>query len=160
MMKRVSVNVCLLIGGLCILCSPIFAQRSAPRVVVRAGHLLDTKSGKTLVNQAIVIEGEKIVSVGPMAEVKTAAGDQIIELPQATALPGLIDAHTHLDEGPENHGYPGLALSVPRHALIGARNARATLEAGFTTIRNVGADGFSDVALRDAINAGDIPGPR
>jgi imidazolonepropionase-like amidohydrolase len=143
-----------------VLCTPMFAQQPVSRVVVRVGHVLDVKSGKTLVNQAIVIQAGKLVSVSPAAEVKTSSADQIIDLPQGTVLPGLIDAHTHLDEGPENHGYPGLAVSVPRHALIGARNARATLEAGFTTIRNVGADGFSDVALRDAINAGDIPGPR
>ena len=150
----------LIVVTLWVLCPMMFAQQPVSRVVVRAGHLLEVRSGKTLANQAIVIEGGKIVSVGASAEVKTSAGDQIIELPQATVLPGLIDAHTHLDEGPENHGYPRLAVSVPRHALIGARNARATLEAGFTTVRNVGADGFSDVALRDAINAGDIPGPR
>jgi imidazolonepropionase-like amidohydrolase len=143
-----------------VLCPALVAQQPVPRVVVHAGHLLDVKSGKTLTNQSIVIQAGKIISAGPTTEVKTSSADQIIDLPQATILPGLIDAHTHLDEGPENHGYPGLAVSVPRHALIGARNARATLEAGFTTIRNVGADGFSDVALRDAINAGDIPGPR
>jgi imidazolonepropionase-like amidohydrolase len=161
MMKRASSSTWVLMAvTLCILCSTMLAQQPSSRVVVRAGHLLDTKSGKTLLNQAIVIDGGKIVSVGPMAEVNPSASDRIIELPRATVLPGLIDAHTHLDEGPENHGYPGLAVSVPRHALIGARNARATLEAGFTTVRNVGADGFSDVALRDAINAGDVPGPR
>jgi imidazolonepropionase-like amidohydrolase len=75
-------------------------------------------------------------------------------------LPGLIDGHTHLTGDPRNIGYQSLGLSVPREALIGARNARLTLQAGFTTVRNVGASGYSDVALRDAINAGDIPGPR
>jgi imidazolonepropionase-like amidohydrolase len=74
-------------------------------------------------------------------------------------LPGLIDAHTHLTADPK-FGYETLALSVPREALIGAKNARLTLLAGFTTVRNVGARDFSDVALRDAINAGDVPGPR
>jgi imidazolonepropionase-like amidohydrolase len=74
-------------------------------------------------------------------------------------LPGLIDAHTHITFTP-NFGYSRLAISVPREALNGARNARVTLDAGFTTIRNVGASGFADVALRDAINAGDVPGPR
>ena len=74
-------------------------------------------------------------------------------------LPGLIDAHTHLTMDPK-FGYERLAISVSREALIGAKNARVTLLAGFTTVRNVGASEFSDVALRDAINAGDIPGPR
>ena len=137
----------------------LFAQQSSHRVVVKAGHLLDVKSGKTLSNQAIVIEDDKIVSVVPMSEAKTSPGDTVIDLSHATVLPGLIDAHTHLTMNP-SFGYQTLGISVPREALIGAHNARITLEAGFTTVRNVGARGYSDVALRDAINAGDVPGPR
>jgi imidazolonepropionase-like amidohydrolase len=133
-------------------------QRSG-RTVVRAGKLLDVKSGKLLSNQTVVIEDEKIVSVGPAAEVKSAPGDTVLDLPQSTVLPGLIDVHTHLTFDPK-FGYDQLGISIPREALIGARNARITLEAGFTTVRNVGAGGYSDVALRDAINAGDVPGPR
>jgi imidazolonepropionase-like amidohydrolase len=160
-MKRSSVSTWLLVAvTLWILCPTMFAQQPVSRVVVRAGHLLDTKDGKTLVNQAIVIEAGKIVSVGPVAEVKTSAGDQIVDLSQTTVLPGLIDAHTHLTGNPEDSGYQGLRISLPREALMGARNARVTLEAGFTTVRNVGASGYSDVALRDTINAGEIPGPR
>jgi imidazolonepropionase-like amidohydrolase len=82
-----------------------------------------------------------------------------IDLPNATLLPGLIDAHTHLTMDP-HFGYETLAISLPRQALTGAKNARLTLLAGFTTVRNVGAGDFSDVALRDAVNAGDVPGPR
>jgi imidazolonepropionase-like amidohydrolase len=130
------------------------------RVVVRAGHILDVKTGNLLSGQAIVIEGDKIVSVGPAADAKLSPATQTIDLPNATVLPGLIDAHTHLTFDPANLGYEGLGISYPREALIGARNARVTLEAGFTTVRNVGAGGYSDVALRDAINAGDVPGPR
>jgi len=130
------------------------------RVVVRAGHILDVKTGNMLSGQAIVIEGDKIVSVGPAADAKLSPATQTIDLPNATVLPGLIDAHTHLTFDPANLGYEGLGISYPREALIGARNARVTLEAGFTTVRNVGAGGYSDVALRDAINAGDVPGPR
>ena len=130
------------------------------RVVVRAGHILDVKTGTMLSGQAIVIEGDKIVSVGPAADAKLSPATRTIDLPNATVLPGLIDAHTHLTFDPANLGYEGLGISYPREALIGARNARVTLEAGFTTVRNVGAGGYSDVALRDAINAGDVPGPR
>ncbi|HVO81295.1 MAG TPA: amidohydrolase family protein [Terriglobales bacterium] len=126
-------------------------------MVVRAGRLLDVKSGKVLADQAIVIEGDRIVSVGPAAAV--AAGATVINLANATVLPGLIDAHTHLTFNP-SFGYQTLGISIPREALIGAHNARLTLEAGFTTVRNVHANGSSDVALRDAINAGDVPGPR
>ena len=129
-------------------------------VVVRAGHLLDVKTGNTLNGQAIVIEGDKIISVGPASDMKAVPGTEIIDLPSATVLPGLIDAHTHLTFEPEQLGYESLGISVPREALTGAKNARITLNAGFTTVRNVGASGYSDVALRDAINSGDVPGPR
>src|SRR6266404_5460818 len=130
----------------------------APKtIVIRAGRLLDVKTGKTLTNQIIVVQGDKIATVGAGTQVPD--GAQLVDLSNATVLPGLIDAHTHITMT-TNFGYSRLAISVPREALNGARNARVTLEAGFTTIRNVGASGFTDVALRDAINAGDLPGPR
>jgi imidazolonepropionase-like amidohydrolase len=136
-----------------------FAQASpaSNTVVIHAGRLLDVKTGKSLANQTILIQGDKIASVG--SDVQVPAGAQAIDLPNATVLPGLIDAHTHLTMT-TNFGYSQLAISIPREALNGARNARVTLDAGFTTVRNVGASGFTDVALRDAINAGDVPGPR
>jgi imidazolonepropionase-like amidohydrolase len=130
------------------------------RVVIHPGHLLDVKTGATLSGQAIVVEGDVIVSVGPAADAKLAPGTETIDLPNATVLPGLIDAHTHLTADNGQFGYQALGISVPREALTGAKNARITLQAGFTTVRNVGASGYSDVALRDAINAGDVPGPR
>ena len=129
------------------------------RVVVHAGHVLDVKTGKLLADQLIVIEDGKILSMGAVADTKAPADAERIDLPNATVLPGLIDAHTHLTSDPK-FGYERLAISVPREALIGAKNARTTLLAGFTTVRNVGASGYTDVALRDAINAGDVPGPR
>src|SRR5271157_2687402 len=139
-----------------------FGQQVTPapsRTIVRAGRLLDVRTGKTLINQAIVIEGDKIVSVEPYSGATAEANAKVIDLSSKTVLPGLIDAHTHLTFDPK-FGYDRLAISLPREALIGAKNARVTLLAGFTTVRNVGADGFSDIALRDAINAGYVPGPR
>src|SRR5437899_454502 len=130
------------------------------RIIIHAAKLLEVKTGKTRADQAIVIDGDKIVSVGPMVQVQRSTSDRLIDLPNATVLPGLTDAHTHLTGDPRNIGYQSLGISIPRATLTGARNARLTLEAGFTTVRNVGAEGYSDVALRDAINAGDIPGPR
>ena len=133
--------------------------QTSRHVVVHAGHLLDVKTGKLLADQTLVIEDGRIISTGGAAEAKIPGDAVRIELPNATVLPGLIDAHTHLTMEPR-FGYDRLVLSVPREALIGAKNARLTLLAGFTTVRNVGARDFSDVALRDAINAGDVPGPR
>jgi imidazolonepropionase-like amidohydrolase len=137
----------------------LLVAQSSHHVVVHAGHVLDVKTGKLLADQVLVIEDGKIVSAGAAADAKIPADAVSIELPNATVLPGLIDAHTHLTMEPR-FGYDTLALSLPREALIGAKNARLTLLAGFTTVRNVGAAGFTDVALRDAINAGDVPGPR
>jgi imidazolonepropionase-like amidohydrolase len=134
------------------------AQRAPQKTVIQAGRLLDVKSGRLLTNQQIEIEGGKIVSVGPATAVPP--GAKVISLPSSTVLPGLIDAHTHLTGEAGKVGYEELGVSIPREALTGAKNAKITLEAGFTTVRNVGAGGFSDVALRDAINAGDVPGPR
>ena len=143
---------------------PLTAQSGsgpAPRrVVVHAGHVLDVKTGNTLNDQFIVIEGDKIVSIGPASGAKADPGVETVNLPNSTVLPGLIDSHTHLTFEPKNLGYESLGVSVPREALSGAKNARVTLLAGFTTVRNVGATGYSDIALRDAINDGDIPGPR
>jgi imidazolonepropionase-like amidohydrolase len=135
------------------------AQPGSQSVVIRAGHVLDVKTGKLLSDQTLIIEDGKIVSLGASSSAKAPAGATVIDLSNATLLPGLIDAHTHLTMDPK-FGYEELGLSVPREALTGAKNARVTLQAGFTTVRNVAADGYSDVALRDAINAGDVPGPR
>jgi imidazolonepropionase-like amidohydrolase len=154
-MKKVhcAVAVVLVVG-----CVYSIAQTTR-HVAVQAGRLLDVKTGKMLADQTLVIEDGRIVSMAGSAEAKIPTDAVRIDLPNATVLPGLIDAHTHLTSEPR-FGYDRLAISVPREALIGAKNARVTLLAGFTTARNVGARGFTDVALRDAINAGDVPGPR
>lgn len=139
-------------------CSLAFAQQpSAPAVtVIQAGHMLDVKTGHIQDNVTITIQGDKITSIGSG---NPPAGANVIHLPNVTLLPGLIDAHTHLTGDP-NFGYQELGISIPKEALIGAKNARITLEAGFTTVRNVGAAGYTDIALRDAINEGMVPGPR
>ena len=134
---------------------------TAPHVVaIRAGKLVDVVAGTVLKDQTIIITGERITSVGPSASAKVPGGAELIDLSSQTVLPGLIDMHTHLTADPNLGGYNSLGVSDIRAALYGARSARVTLNAGFTTVRNVGADGFGDVALRDAINDGDIPGPR
>jgi len=133
---------------------------AAKRTVIRAGRVLNVRTGELKANQAIVIEGDKIAKIAPSGEVTTAAGDTTIDLPDATLLPGLIDMHTHLTFELSSLSYEGLKISTAREALHGARNARRTLEAGFTTVRNLGAKDYADIALRDAINDGDVIGPR
>lgn len=131
-------------------------------VAVKAGRVLDVRTGKYAANQMIWIEDGRIKEVGDASTEsgKLPKGTRVIDLSQDTVLPGLIDCHTHLTMSPWTLGAAGLRMSIPRQALLGARNARATLEAGFTTVRNLAAYGYSDIALRDAINAGDVPGPR
>src|SRR5216684_2860324 len=149
----------LLLVVLVALATELVAQQAPKHVVVHAGHLLDVKTGKLLSDQTIVIEDGKIARVGSSAEIKAPADAMLVDLSNATVLPGLIDAHVHLTADPD-FITEQLGISIPREALIGAKNARITLQAGFTTVRNVGANGYADVALRDAINAGDVPGPR
>jgi imidazolonepropionase-like amidohydrolase len=127
---------------------------------VRCAHLLDVRSGEIRDDQTIVFAADgTVTSVGPAKSAALPANVVPIEL-AGTCLPGLIDVHTHVTFNPEDEGYAGLGVSIPREAITGVKNARLTLHAGFTTIRNVGASGFTDVALRDAINAGDVEGPR
>jgi imidazolonepropionase-like amidohydrolase len=141
----------------------VTARAQAPavkRTVIRAGQVLNVRTGELKAHQAIVIDGDKIAKIAPSSEVTAAAGDTTIDLPDATLLPGLIDMHTHLTFELSSLSYEGLKISTAREALHGARNARRTLEAGFTTVRNVGAKDYADIALRDAINDGDVIGPR
>jgi imidazolonepropionase-like amidohydrolase len=135
------------------------AVQAAP-VYVHAGKLVDTLAGKVLTDQLITIEGDRVVSVAPW---KTAPTDgQLIDWSRRMVLPGLIDMHTHLadQEQTENIAEP-LLTTAAYQAYVGAAHARVTLMAGFTSVRDVGTwRAFSDVALRDAIDAGLVPGPR
>ena len=125
-------------------------------LTVAADRLLDVDSGRMLTAQVVTIDGGKIVSVGPRG-----ANQQVtIDLGDVTLLPGLIDAHTHLAGGEELSPLEDLLQTDARYAIEGVANARKTLLAGFTTVRDLGSRGFADVALRDAIAAGHVPGPR
>lgn len=138
---------------------PLHAQESDV-LLIRAGHVIDVETGKVLDNQFILIEKGRITSMGPSTDVTS-------DMPQLdwsafTVVPGLMDMHTHIaDEGPYADPATPLKSSPGRDALIGAKNALDTLRAGFTTVRDVGVyRGLADVTLRDAINAGLVPGPR
>lgn len=137
------------------------AQSAAPqkRTLVRVGHLLDVRTGKLADNQTIVIAGDTIQSVAPSSSVPAQPGDSVVDLGQMTAMPGMIDVHTHLTMNPDFDPYRELTSTSAKEAINGVVNARTTLMAGFTSVRNVGANGFVDVDLRDAINAGQVPGP-
>ena len=128
---------------------------------VKCGKLLDVRTGKLLSDQVIVFDANGVVtSVGPAGSPLAAGGVTIVDLPSGTCLPGLIDVHTHITGDPTDEGYRGLGVSMPEETVRGVKNARVTLHAGFTTIRNVGASGYTDVAVRDGINLGEIEGPR
>jgi imidazolonepropionase-like amidohydrolase len=128
---------------------------------VRCGKLLDVRSGQMLTDQVVVFDATgTITSVGSASSTKLASGITAIYLSNVTCLPGLIDVHTHLTGEPTGNGYSSLGISIPREAITGAKNARLTVRAGFTTVRNVGASGYTDVAVRDGIDAGEIEGPR
>jgi len=130
--------------------------------IITAGAVLDVRRGLMLTDHALLIEGDRIKDVGPTARVlaRVPTETPVLDLRRLTVLPGLIDVHVHLTANPEHAGYRALSISVPREALHGAANAWRTLQAGFTTVRNLGASGYADVALREAIADGDVPGPR
>ena len=147
---------------LCLCTLAAAAQESATKtqtIALKAAHLVDVQAGRILNDQTVLIVGDRIEQVGPSNEMELPSEAHVIDLGNATLLPGLIDCHVHLTADPRYAGLRGLTLSIPRQTLIGARNARLTLEAGFTTVRNVGAEGYSDVALPGSIEAGGIPGP-
>jgi len=152
-------NATLSLAILCFLAATSLHSQSSSPIVIRANKLFDSVAGRLIDSPVVVISGNRIEAVGGR-EIKIPADARVIDLGQATLLPGFFDVHTHLTSNVGGGGYEGLGISTPRAALIGAKNARLTLIAGFTTVRNVGAEGYSDVALRDAINAGDVIGPR
>ena len=134
----------------------LLAQTAAALTHISADRLIDVESGKVIESPLVAIDGNRIVSVTANGEVPSDA----IVLPGLTLVPGLMDMHVHLTGSADLHGYRRLARSTVRSAITGVKNARISLDSGFTTMRNLGAGGYADVALRDAINDGDVPGPR
>lgn len=141
---------------------PAIAKHHSKGVtVIHAGTMIDTEAGSTRDNQYIIVEDGKIQDVLSQADyLKMDKPDHVIDLSDMTVLPGLSDSHVHLIGTAASYGYNSLAESTHRAAIVGVANAKATLKAGFTTVRNVGAPAYADVDLRDAIDAGEVSGPR
>ena len=136
-----------------------FAAAQSKLKAIKAGSFVDVVSGMMLRNQIILIQNDTIIAVGSSITIPKDA--EIIDLSNATVLPGLIDCHTHITSEPGNDYYADMFRKTPvDNAIMAPTYARRTLEAGFTTIRDVGAAAFVDVALRNAINSGDVVGPR
>jgi imidazolonepropionase-like amidohydrolase len=137
-------------------------QKPAPKTVyIRAGRLFDATSDNVRENMVIVVVGERIQSVGPAASVQIPAGATVIDLSHATVLPGLIDCHTHLGSRADRYNEIYRFKDTPFQSAFAATvHARKTLEAGFTSVRDVGSEPFLAVDLRNSINEGLIPGPR
>ncbi len=160
--QKLTIAVCIALGAAGISGRGLAqqAEKLAPgRTLVRAGHLLDVKTGKVLDAQTIVVVSDTIQSIAPTASIPAEPTDKVVDLTGMTVLPGLIDVHTHLTMATNFDPYNELTMTNAKEAITGVANARTTLLAGITTVRNVGANGYTDVDLRDAINSGQVPGP-
>ncbi len=174
MRNRFVLLACLLLVSVSL---ALTAQAPPVQTLVKASRLLDPRTGNVLAPAAVLIEDDKIKEVGPPSKVQAPPGAKIIDLGEATLLPGLIDSHTHLlvdpvvpSEAERSRRYngdfvPGLLLAIvespSKRVLMGAQLAREDLESGITTVRNLGHSGIDgDTELRDAIKAGRVPGPR
>lgn len=149
----------LLLSSLLLLFFAASQAQTKTITVIKAGKLIDTENGRVLDNQLILVENDTIKAVG--ANITIPKNAVVIDLSKATVLPGLIDCHTHVTSQPGGDYYADIfRKTVVDQAVTAHIYAKKTLDAGFTTIRDVGSQAFLDVALRNAINNGDIPGPR
>ena len=135
------------------------AMAQAKTVAVRADKLVDVATGRQADRPLLIITDGRITTVGKQGDA-IPTGAEMVDLPGVTLLPGLIDMHTHLSSSPLFGGYNSLEVTDSFWPIISTLHAKVTLEAGFTSVRNVGSDNFNDVGLREAIDGGFVPGPR
>jgi len=140
---------------LTMLSSRVFAQQT----LINADALLDVSNGKIIENVSVLVEDNKIIHVGQQGSIKSTDAS-VIDLKGMTLVPGLMDMHVHLTMDATDNFLAAKGNSVPRVTVKAVKNAEITLLAGFTTVRNLGAKGYSVIAVRDGINAGEVPGPR
>jgi imidazolonepropionase-like amidohydrolase len=166
MHRALLLSVTLAICGTALAQAPAGAPPTS-QLLVKAGRLLDGRSDSPRTNVAILIEGERIRAVGPVAQVQAQAKNaRVVDLSQMTVLPGLIDTHTHLllqgDPTAQSYNEQLLYQSTAYRAILAARNARVALEHGFTALRDLETEGamYADVDVKRAVNRGEIPGPR
>lgn len=136
------------------------APALAETIVVTADRMVDVATGRYVQNPAVVVTDGRIAAVGRQGQVAVPAGARTVALPGMTLLPGLIDMHVHLDSSPLYGGYTGLQFNDRFWSAIAVIHARRTLDAGFTTVRNLGSEAWNDVGLRQAIEEGHVVGPR
>ena len=132
----------------------------AQQILINADAYVDVEKGKIIKNVAVLVDGNKIIKVGKQGGVKIAQDANVVNLQGKTLMPGLMDMHVHLHSDAEDNFLAARGNSIPRQTVKAVKNAKKTLLAGFTTVRNLGASGYSIIGVRDGINAGEIPGPR
>ncbi|MBU2880632.1 amidohydrolase family protein [Psychrosphaera sp. B3R10] len=132
----------------------------AQQTLINADAYVDVESGETINYVSVLVEDNVIIEVGRQGKVSADAGADIINLQGKTLLPGLMDMHVHLTGDAEENFLASKGNSVPRMTVKAVKNAKKTLMAGFTTVRNLGAKGYSVIGVRDGINAGEVVGPR
>jgi len=146
--------------GLCAALMATGMATNAETVAVSAAKLIDVANGRVIEHPMVLIVDQRITAVGPAATIAVPADAKRVDLPNLTLLPGLIDMHVHLTGEATIGGYNSLLYTDSFWPIVGVKNARKTLEAGFTSVRNVGSDHFDDVGLRQAIDEHMVPGPR
>jgi imidazolonepropionase-like amidohydrolase len=132
----------------------------AEQTLINADALIDVESGKIRQNVSVLIAENKITKVADQGTIETNDNTRVIDLKGKTLIPGLMDMHVHLTGDAEDNFLASRGNSIPRQTVKAVKNAEKTLMAGFTTVRNLGASGYSVIAVRDGINAGEIAGPR
>jgi imidazolonepropionase-like amidohydrolase len=138
----------------------IFSTRAfSQQILINADALLDVSSGEIIANVSVLVEDNKIISVGQQGSINSTDAT-VVDLKGMTLVPGLMDMHVHLTSDATDNFLAAKGNSVPRVTVKAVKNAEITLMAGFTSVRNLGAKGYAVIAVRDGINAGEVPGPR